>query len=662
MLRIGRGAAIVVILLGAVLALPRGAVAHALLQSSDPTAGSTVAGAPSVITLTFGEAPDPSLSSVKVLSSSGNIVSSGPAAAVTGQPDELRVPLGPLPDGVYTVAWRTVSAIDGHAAAGSFAFGVGVSPSTTGPSSQSDAATSLGGSPAGALARFLLYLGLVGLFGAGFVGAAVHPRPPRSMVALAVVGWLLSAAGVLAVVAIQVSDAGADLGTFMGSALGGGVAGRIVAAAASGIAVGLLVRRSGAIAPWMYTLVAVSAAGGMLVDVVNGHAAASGLTTVQVAVQWVHIVAAGVWMGGLAALLLSLRGSPSEEKAIAAWRFSRWAGIALVAIVITGVLRAIAEVGTIDALIGSDFGRLVIAKSILLGMLAVLGAINHFISVPAAIRSLVLVRRTGRVEVSLGVVVLLATGVLVNLAPPSSVAAAPTVPPVPLVASGSDFGTTVRVRLVVTPGTAGLNQFAAAVTDYDSGAPVAAPGLTLRFNPASTSGVGGSSLALVATGPGSFAAPGGNLSLDGIWNVIAVVAASAGSVEVPLVVATRVPSLSVDSNVVAGVPTIYTAHLASGDSLQVYLDPGRPGANELHATFFDASGNELPVPSATFLVAPAGAPSGVIVPRQLEPGHFVADLDVTAGALGVDVVGAAPAGTGPDTATLHAHVDVPVQP
>jgi uncharacterized membrane protein len=426
----------------------------------------------------------------------------------------------------------------------------------------------------------------------------------------------------------------------------------------SGIVVGVLIAWPGVIERWLYALAAACAAGGMLVDVANGHAAVDGPLSPQVAVQWVHVVAAGVWMGGLTALLLGLRGSPNEEKAVAARRFSRWAGVALVAIAATGLLRAITEVGTIDALLNSDFGRLVIAKTVLLGVLAALGAFNHFISVPAAIRTLRPLRRVGRVEVSIGVVVLLATGILVNLAPPSSMAAAQSLPAEPsLLVTGSDFGTTVRVRLVATPGTAGINQFAVGVTDYDSGAPVSASAVSLRFSPASASGVGGSSLALAATGPGAFAGSGGNLSLDGIWKVTALVVSPGGSVEVPLPIATRIPEAHVEANEVTGAPTIFTAHLGAGGSLQVYLDPGQTGPNELHATFFDASGNELPVPSATILVAPSGSPSTVVAPRQLEPGHFVADLDVTAASLGVDVVGAAA-----DGSTLHAHVDIPVQP
>ena len=490
----------------AALALAGPALAHALPQSSDPAAGATLATPPTQVTITFGERPDPKLSTIRVLDTSGKPVTSGPTAVASDNALALTVPLGPLPIGVYTVAWRTVSAVDGHEAAGSFSFGVGVAP--TAPNAATAGAAevqSSSSSPAGVLSRFLLYVGLIGLFGAGFVGSAVHPRPPRSIVRLAAGAWLLSAVGVVGVIAVQLADSGADLGTFMGSALGGLVAGRLAVAAGSGIVVGVLFARGARANRLAFAVVALGAAGGMLADVVAGHAAAGDLANLQVVAQWVHILAVGSWVGGLAALLLSVRGSVAEEKTVAVRRFSRWAGFALAAIAATGLLRAIQEVGTLDALVSSDFGRVVIAKSVLFGALALLGATNHFISVPAAARDLGLLRRIGRVEMAVGAVVLLLTGLLVNLAPPSSQAAAPTAPhpASAVIVDGHDFGTSVKVRLEATPGAAGFNTFRATVTDYDTGAPVAADHVTLRFSIAARSDVGGSRLDLAPSGPGS---------------------------------------------------------------------------------------------------------------------------------------------------------------
>lgn len=649
-------AAVALLVLGGILGSPRDVDAHALLQSSDPAAGATLGSAPTAVTLTFGEAPDPRLSSVKVLDVGGGDHTSGPVEPVPGQPLQLRVPLGLLTNGTYTVAWRTVSSVDGHVAAGSFAFGVGEAPTV--PTGATTTPTSPSASVPAVAARWLLYLGLVVLLGATFVGFAIESRPPRAVVRMAAAGWLAAAIGTVGVIAVQWSDAGADVPTLLGSSIGMGAVVRIVSLIATGIAVAVVLTRRGTIQRSLFGLAAAATAGAILVDVLAGHAAAGSFPTLDVGVQWLHAVGAGFWIGGLAALLLAVRGVPNEAKALAVRQFSRWAGVAIVLVAATGVLRAISEVQTLDALVTSDFGRLVIIKTVLLVVLAALGATNRFRNVPAAIRSLRGLRRVGSTEVAVGTVVLAVAALLVNVAPPSSAGAAPApAQPTSLVASGKDFGTSVRLRLVVTPGTPGQNQFSASVTDYDTGSPAPATSVALRFDLASRSGVGTSTLALAATGPGTFAASGANLSIDGIWKVTATVSGPAGAVEVPLALATVIPAQPVDTVETPGAPTIETVHLDGGTSVQLYLDPGTAGKNDLHATFFDAAGAELPVATATFLVTPHDGGGTILPGRQLEPGHFIASIDEAAAELAVDLVGPDPAGN-----QLHAHLMMQVRP
>jgi copper transport protein len=653
----GRRALLATLALGiglASLALPSSAVAHALLLSSQPAAGSTVGSAPTEVVLTFGETPDPRLSSIKVLDSKGTDYASAPLQAVPGEPLRLRIGVGQLGDGVYTVSWRTVSAVDGHIAAGSFAFGVGVAV-TAGAGQPSPTGTGQPLSAAATVARWLLYLGLVALFGVGFVLVAIRRPASSDLLRFAAAGWISSAVGAVGVVGLQWSDAGADIGTIVGTSIGASGIARLVAAAITGA----LVAAAAAQPPRrrvLLGLAAVGAAISMAIDVLAGHAAAGATPAFDVGAQWLHVVGVGLWIGGLAALLLSLRGEGSEEKARAARRFSTWATIALVVVAGTGVLRAIAEVGTVDALLASDFGIVVIAKTVLLLFLTVFGATNRFINVPAAIRQLRGLRRVGSAEVALATVVLVLSAALVNLAPPVSSAGQQAPAARPIIAVGSDFGTSVRVRLVATPGAAGFNDFALAVTDYDSGAPVDAPAATLRFTVVSKSGVGPSTLDLPSTGPGIFAASGGNLSLDGIWKILATVTGPNGTVEVPLLAATVIPGQPVQVNAAPGVPTIYSIALDGGGSVQVYLDPGTPEQNDVHATIFDSAGTELPVTTATMALFPASAAGVLLSPRLLEPGHFVASTTVDAGELGLDVV-AADTPSGP----IHIHVTINVQ-
>jgi copper transport protein len=656
MRRIGRSLACLAVVLGGALWLPQGAAAHALLIASTPAAGSTLSEPPSEVVLTFGEAPDPKLTTVRVLDTSGADQADGPVQPVAGEPEKLKVSLKPLSDGVFTVAWRTVSTVDGHVAAGSFAFGVGTPPPAPSGEPGEGGPTPSDISPPASLARWLLFVGLIALFGAGFLGFAIEPHPPRSVAQMAAVGWAVSAVGTIAVIGTQWSDASVDFGTFLGSSLGPGALERVGAALVAGLLVGWLWRHSEP-GRWRFGLVATAAAAAMLVDVLNGHAASGNSWILQVGVQWVHIVAVGVWVGGLAALLVAVRGLPTAEKAKAVRIFSTWAGLGLGAVIGTGFLRALSEVQTIGALFGTSFGIVVILKTMGLGMLALLGATNRFFNVPAAARTLRGLRRVGSVELAIGATVLAATAVLANLAPPSASGTTPKPEQRPVVAMGSDFGTSVKVSLLVQPGAAGMNQFSATVTDYDSGAPISATSVALRFQLASRSGVGASTLDLPATGSGRFSAPGGNLSLDGIWNITATVDGPSGSVEVPLVVATQVAKQPTDVSAAAGTPTIYTVHLPDQSTVQVYLDPGTPGSNALHLTFFDPAGNELPVPSATIAITPAGSAGSVVVPKLLEPGHFTTELTLSAGGLALDVIGQASGGD-----PLHAHLEVTVGP
>jgi hypothetical protein len=157
--------------------------------------------------------------------------------------------------------------------------------------------------------------------------------------------------------------------------------------------------------------------------------------------------------------------------------------------------------------------------------------------------------------------------------------------------------------------------------------------------------VGDSRLALDPLGSGRYQATGGNLSLDGKWRLTVVVAADSGAVEIPLDLTTRTLKQVVDVNRTPGLPTIYTVHLAGGATVQVYLDPGKVGPNELHVTFFDAKGAELPVPSAAISLGRAGEAPAQLDARQLEPGHFAADATVSAaGTYAVSLSGTSPGG------------------
>src|SRR6185312_15287808 len=107
-----------------------------------------------------------------------------------------------------------------------------------------------------------------------------------------------------------------------------------------------------------------------------------------------------------------------------------------------------------------------------------------------------------RAEVVLAVGLFVLTAVLTSFSPQEAAGVARPAPPHDVVATGSDFATTLRVRLTITPGTVGPNTFRADVTDYDTGRPLPLTDVTLRFEPEGQSQVGASSLRLARVGDG----------------------------------------------------------------------------------------------------------------------------------------------------------------
>ena len=332
-------------------------------------------------------------------------------------------------------------------------------------------------------------------------------------------------------------------GALFSTSLGATATERIAALLVTGLgaAIALIRRRDAARAG--IAVAGLGAAASLWVDVAASHAGAQAPVVANLIIQWAHIVASGVWIGGLLVLLIAVRGQPSEVKGRAVRRFSTTAGVAIVIVALTGTFRAVIEIGSVGQLFGTAFGILVLVKVALFVVLACLGAINRFGNVPRAPAVLRGLRRVGSTEVVIGAAVVLVAAALVNVAPPvASAAIATTAQASQLVVNGSDFATTVKVRLTVSPGTAGFNNFTLRVTDYDSGATVHASSVQLEFTNPLRPQLGESTLTLKRQSNGTYSARGGNLAIAGIWEVAAIIENGETSTEVHLQLTTITPA------------------------------------------------------------------------------------------------------------------------
>jgi len=334
-----------------------------------------------------------------------------------------------------------------------------------------------------------------------------------------------------------------------------------------------------------------------------------------------------VWMGGLAALLLALRGAPSMEKAEAVARFSRIAAVGLLAVAVTGVWRTRNELSSWHDLASTGYGRTVAVKLALAAAIAALGAFNRWRSVPAAATSLRLLRRAGGGELALAAGAVVAAAVLGTLAPPRSGYAAPT----ELEAEGADFGTTVRVRLTAASDQPGPNRFLARVVDYDSKDPVPARRVTLRFTPLDDPGVASTSLALERGVGQAWEGSGPNLAFDGRWRITTRIERERDSVEVPLDVEAKTAPQFVSVERIPGQAPKYTVEVRTEGYVRFSPDSERPGPSVVSVTCYDVVGDERPI--GQMAVTFAGPDGHIHTPplRRLQTGSFVVDVVLNEG-------------------------------
>lgn len=430
------------ILIGLLLAGP--VSAHADLLDADPRPNSRVDQAPDELELRFSERLEDRYTRIEVVGPNGT----DHARATQIQDDRVRVtvPLDEMPDGLYTVRWRTLSAADGHTRAGVYLLGVNTSLSagddeTSGgpvvPGNASGGADQQGppaddGGPTEMTTRGLGFAGAslavgVPLFLLVANGVSVPTRVEARWSWLAIGGSVLAALAALGLLALLAGRIDSPLTAAAGTTPGQNLVLRATVFAAAG---GLLL--AGERGPWPHlrsTLTGsgtLAAAGGLLVTTLGSHAAAGGIGAgLALLVDWTHQLAVAFWVSGVAALTVAGASSISERaSARLVRRFSPLAVASVLVIVATGILASVDRLTSLGDLAGGLYGVALSAKILLLVPLVALGAYHRYILLPQletpgrAERDLSRLRVSAGVELAMMVVVLVAAGVLTTASPP----------------------------------------------------------------------------------------------------------------------------------------------------------------------------------------------------------------------------------------------------
>lgn len=610
-------------------ALPAGASAHAGLLSSTPAPGARLGAAPEVIRLSFSEQPQASLSEVTVLAGGGASEQLSPARQVKGDPLGLEVPVRRLGKGVYTVSWKVVSAVDGHASDGTFAFGVRVSP---GVAARGD--TRARTSRLELLARWVFLLGLLALLGGAVAGVARFGGEDGRDLRLAAAGWAVGVVGLALLAEAQRRAAGSSIADLLGTPVGEALLRRALGLLLAGLSL-LAARRAPRLRRGALALGAAAVVGVVVAHVEAGHAAAGSWSTgIAVSAQSAHVLAAGVWLGGLAALLLGFRGAPAAARGAALRRFAALALVCFPLVLATGIVRAADELGSWSELLGTGYGRAVVAKLLLLAFIGGVAARNRTGRLRRSGDGGAGLRRRSIVELVVAVAAVGVAALLGSLAPPVSGQAGVA----GLSASGVDFGTTTRVSLTTASDQPGPNLFRARIEDYDSGTPVMAD-VSLRFTPVDEPWSPPSTLRLARRDDGTYAGSGPNLSTDGRWRVEAVVQHGDSAVVVPLELDLPVPDQFVSVLDIPGSPRPpeYTMQTQDG-YIRISPDPYRPGRGRIYVNTYSVFETGVRTDQIVVTAAAAGRAPVQLPVRRLGPSRFVADIHLRRGPLQVGVV------------------------
>jgi copper transport protein len=438
--------------------------AHATLVDTSPARNSIVNNPPMEVVLTFSEPVRLVPDRIRVVDPQGERADAG-SARVDGQTVRIGLRTGAPTKGTYVVSYRVTSA-DNHPVGGSFPFSV-VVPSATVPAVEADSAN-----PTGTLAvafpvvRGLGYAGLALLVGAALVLILLWPRRLDRRLAVRLLWAGAIALAVTSVVEVlleiwYVSGPLADVGWSQARDVLFGQYGiahavRIGVALAAPLLLRPLINGDGG--GRIQVIAVVVAAIGLATWPVSGHPVASPVPLLSLVADLSHLAAMSVWLGGLAMLAAVLlpRANASELAAIVpVW--SRWAQLAVAVLVATGVLQALIEVGTVDALIGTAYGWMVVAKVGLLALVLVFAWQSRRLVAPIAART---DRSAGRLRAlvaaeAAGIAVVLAVASVLVQTPPARSAAAAAAVNEQTVLLTSDL---YRLSVQILPGTVGLNE------------------------------------------------------------------------------------------------------------------------------------------------------------------------------------------------------------
>jgi copper transport protein len=533
------------------------ASAHAVPVLSEPQPNAILETAPTELSIRFNEPVVPELSRIEVLSQAGQTLAVGDGIATDAENRTLAVSLPAMANGTYLVSWRALSAVDGHTTSGTFSFGVGVASLLVGSQATTVIAQQ---SFLSAAARWLtltgtaLLLGLVTfrlfILNPVLHGIDLEPEEEqldldhaRSSLKIGGVGAMVIVAGLFLAFVDQVNAynlfQSGNIETWLLTRYGSMWLTRLLLTAAFAFLLAnlfLAAREGRRELPsrewWAGFLLGLGLA--LTTSLVSHSAALSADTTKAVVVDFIHIVAASLWVGGLIYLALALgqaRRLPDDSRM---WfhlslllNFSALAAIAIGSLITSGGYLAWQHVGSWTTLVSTAYGLTLLAKIALalpaFGMAAInlliikprLNAVYEDAETPHSIRLMRRFRALVGLEAAFALLILLAAGILTDLQRGKDAPLLSDAPGKTVVAGSADD---LEVNLSIEPALVGQNSFDVHLVDSHGNPATDATKVSLRYTFLGQS-IGADEGEAVPADDGHYVLEGSYISLIGTWQV-----------------------------------------------------------------------------------------------------------------------------------------------
>ncbi len=485
--------------------------AHANQIRTSPAPDSVLDESPDRIVVWFSEPIEPRLSRIRVLDENGVQVDNEDSILSPTEPTAVVVTVPELENGTYTAVWGNTSTVDGHSVVGSFRFAIGEPLSDTVQVVEQPLLQSAGDP----WIRWLFFIGALGFAGsllfeilvivpglgnaaAGTPGNRIFIRVTRLLPRVLWASLGLMVFGMLSLLVQQASvtfdvslfdTLGEPLRTILfDSNWGRQWMWRILAVVAAGILLELARQASGAashsdddepiaITETIFGQLALAASLAVLfLTTFSSHNAAvpEEVRVPAIISDFIHLIAAAVWIGGLFFLAISLRvlakREPTDEIGpVMAEILPRFTTVALVSagtLIVTGIFSGWMQV-TIPEATATPHGWALLAKVLLLVPLFGIAAANSFWVTKNLISDrakTVTLTRLVSTEALLGLLILLAVGWMAGLEPARQFASRNGIG-VDESRRFEDTAEGTNIELEVAPGNVGVNSVTVKLRD-----------------------------------------------------------------------------------------------------------------------------------------------------------------------------------------------------